>query len=250
MLETSYQLSKVNVSESVPTIRSVPFLEGKLDRRSMSLLVETAGVVVAAILIIRFFLASAISREAWLVIPGIWVAAALIPTAMKGRKFTPIGLSLVQMRRSLTVLGYTCVVLFPGMFLVCWLSKSFGLELPLRPALPQVQAWIPWLVYQFMYIAVAEEVFFRGYVQSNILKLAYTLKLGRCSLQSGASIVISAAVFAVAHIIIQGQLISALTFFPGLIFGWVFIRTKSLSAPILLHGLANTLYCILPAIFT
>jgi len=40
-------------------------------------------------------------------------------------------------------------------------------------------------------------------------------------------------------------MVSAVTFLPGLILGWLFIRTGSLLAPILFHGLANTFYCML-----
>jgi membrane protease YdiL (CAAX protease family) len=136
--------------------------------------------------------------------------------------------------------------------------------------LPGGQNWACWLFYQFMYVAVAEEVFFRGYVQDNILRLISTVKLGQYGLQQsptlqpvrrsvcevgsfgdGAwiSITLSAACFAAAHIIIQGQIISVLTFLPGLILGWLFIRTRSLLAPILFHGLANICYFLMAVAF-
>jgi len=53
---------------------------------------------------------------------------------------------------------------------------------------------------------------------------------------------LSAAFFAIAHAMVYGQLISVLTFLPGLILGWLFVQTRSLLAPILFHGLANTWY--------
>jgi membrane protease YdiL (CAAX protease family) len=100
-----------------------------------------------------------------------------------------------------------------------------------------------------MYVAMAEEVFFRGYVQSNILRLAGPLIGGRTRLAEWASIAISAVCFAVAHVIVQGQLVSVLTFLPGLILGWLFIRTGSLLAPILFHGLANVCYVMMMSLF-
>jgi membrane protease YdiL (CAAX protease family) len=121
--------------------------------------------------------------------------------------------------------------------------------MPLQPATPQHHDWLSWLFYQFFYIAVAEEVFFRGYVQANILRLTEPSCRSSSGLQQWLSICISAACFAAAHIIINGQLISALTFLPGLIAAWLFARTKGLLAPILFHGLANTCYCIFPAAF-
>ena len=62
-------------------------------------------------------------------------------------------------------------------------------------------------------------------------------------------IVQSAAYFAVAHIIVLGQIISVLTFLPGLICGWLFIRTRSLLMPILSHGSANACYLVMAPVF-
>ncbi|MCH7558803.1 MAG: CPBP family intramembrane metalloprotease [Planctomycetes bacterium] len=61
---------------------------------------------------------------------------------------------------------------------------------------------------------------------------------------------LSAACFAVAHIIVWGQIISVFTFLPDLICGWLFIRTRSLLEPILFHGLANACYLLRAAMLT
>ncbi len=85
-------------------------------------------------------------------------------------------------------------------------------------------------------------------MQNNILRLTNPGKGSQYRLLKWLSIVLSAACFAVAHIIIQGKIISVVTFLPGLILGWLFIRTKSLLAPILYHGLANTFYYVLAGV--
>jgi hypothetical protein len=56
---------------------------------------------------------------------------------------------------------------------------------------------------------------------------------------------ISAACFALAHVIVQGRLTAVLTFVPGLILAWLFFRTGTLLAPILFHGLANVSYAMM-----
>ena len=101
------------------------------------------------------------------------------------------------------------------------------------------------LLYQFLYVAVAEEVFFRGYVQTNVMGLLRYMRRGPAAMQPSIAIVISAGCFAIAHLVVQGQLISLLTFFPGLLLAWLFVRTRSLLAPILLHGLANITYGVM-----
>jgi len=248
MLKMGHLSGQPIIANSLPAVQSALFCGSILKRLDISLLVETSIVTLAAIWTIRVFEASFISGAAWFVAPAILVAAALIPTVIRRSKFVKIGFDIKQVRVTLPVVCGTCVVVFPAMFCGLWLLKSCGLELPLRAMLPQNQQWLRWLFYQFLYVAVAEEVFFRGYVQSNILSLINTAKGQQYRLQQWASISISAAVFAGAHIIIQGQIISILTFLPGLILGWLFVRTRSLLAPLLFHGLANTCYFVMVAV--
>ncbi len=249
MLKMGDQSGQLSIANSPPTAESVPLFTKGLKRFNIFLLTETALVTVAAILSIRLLATSSISKTAWFVSPGILIAAALIPTAIRRAEFPKIGLNIRQIGPTLLVVCRTCVVVFPALFAGLWLLKSFGVGLPLQPVQPKEQSWISWLFYQFMYVAVAEEVFFRGYVQNNILKLTKPGKDGQCCQWKWLSIVLSAACFAVAHIIIWGQIISVLTFLPGLICGWLFIRTRSLLAPILFHGLANTCYCVMAVAF-
>lgn len=245
----SEQSGQLSIANSLPTAESVPLLTRGLKRFNTSLLAETAFVIIAATLAIRLLATSSISRAAWFVSPAILVAAALIPTAIRRVEFAEIGLNTRQIGSTLLVVCRTCIVVFSALFVGLWLLKSFGLGLPLQSVRPKEQGWISWLFYQFMYVAVAEEVFFRGYVLSNILRLTNTDKDGQCRLEKWLSIVLSAACFAVAHIIVQGRVILVLTFLPGLVLGWLFIRTKSLLAPILFHGLANTCYCVMATAF-
>jgi len=233
-------------------------------RRGGYLLAETILVTIAVILMIRFLSRGSISGALWgwalwFVAPAVLVAAALVPTIIRRDRFAQIGLNVRQIKLALLAVCGACAVVFPATYAGLWLLRHYGLEPPLRVVLPESRQWLSWVVYQFLYVAVAEEVFFRGYLQGNILRLTDTMKwrsrvdlaipCGRwpapSGLQNWVSILLSAACFAGAHIIVQGQAASALTFLPGLILGWLFIRTRSLLAPILFHGLANTCYCIM-----
>jgi len=243
----------------LPTSDNLSKLDGgksKRVRRGGYLLAETTLVTIAVILMIRFLSRGSISgalwgRVFWFAAPAVLVAAALVPTIIRRDRFAQIGLSARQVKLALLTVCGACAVVFPATYAGLWLLRYYGLELPLRVALPENRQWLSWVVYQFLYVAVAEEVFFRGYLQGNILRLTDTMKWrsrewpAPSGLQDWVSIVLSAACFAGAHIILQGQAASALTFLPGLILGWLFIRTRSLLAPILFHGLANTCYCIM-----
>ncbi|UCE48379.1 MAG: CPBP family intramembrane metalloprotease, partial [Phycisphaerales bacterium] len=179
----------------------------------------------------------------------ILVIAAFLPTKMRHRRFADFGFNRIQIPTTLVVLGGTCIAVFPIAFCGLWVLKSYNIALPLPSALPREPGWVGWLFYQFMYVAVAEEVFFRGYLQSNILRLAQPLIEQRLRLKQWVSIVLSAVCFAIVHVIVQGRFTAALTFLPGLVLGWLFIRTRSLLAPILFHGLANVCYVLTVGLF-
>jgi membrane protease YdiL (CAAX protease family) len=203
--------------------------------------------MIVAILAIKVFGTSSIFKQTWFSSPAILIAAALVPTAITKREFARFGFDKKQTSHSLVLLGWACITTFPLMVCGLWLMRYWGLELTLRAVMPRAQGWFSWLLYQFMYIAVAEEIFFRGYVQNNILRLTSAIVQERRRLLQWISIIISAVCFAVAHTIVQGEIISVLTFLPGLILGWLFVRTRSLLAPILFHGLANVFYLFVAA---
>lgn len=240
----SSQLPRQGTIKSSLTVESLQLISGWLKGSNTSLLTETALVITIVILAIKTSSADFFSEVQWLIKPGILVAAALIPFAIRKSEFPKIGLSTKQIGPTVLVVCQTCIVVFSALFIGLWLLKYFGLGLPLQPVRPKEQGWISWLFYQFMYVAVAEEILFRGYVQSNFLRLINPNK-GSRHLWKWLVILLSAACFAFVHIIIQGKIIFALTFLPGLILAWLFFKTKTLLAPILFHGLANTCYCIM-----
>jgi len=239
----SYPYGQVSLADQTPAAESVPLFGERSRRLDISLLLETALVTFAAILAIKFLGQITLFGAGWFMAPAILLAAALVPPATRRGELPAFGLGTKQMKLSLLLVCKIAAVVFPLTFCVIWLLKFCGLELPLRPVLPHDKSWLCWLLYQFMYVAVAEEVFFRGYVQSNIQKLTKAFGSERPGWGQWTSIVLSAACFAIAHMTVHAQAISILTFLPGLVLGWLFTRTGSLLAPILFHGLANACYC-------
>ncbi|MHC4572961.1 MAG: lysostaphin resistance A-like protein [Planctomycetota bacterium] len=212
------------------------------------LLVETVAVTVSVVLAIRALHWSSVSSVTWFLVPAILAAAALIPTAIRQSKLPRLGLKGEQAMRSLWAVCWASIVVLPSLTGVLWLLKWRGLKLPMGDVFIQDGQWVRWLLYQFMYVAVGEEVFFRGYVNGNILRAARAALQGRGRAQRWVSIVVSAGIFAVAHLTVQGRVTAALTFLPGLVLCWLFVHTESLLAPILFHGLANTYFCVMTAL--
>ena len=77
--------------------------------------------------------------------------------------------------------------------------------------------------------AVAEEIFFRGWMQP-ALRRRYS---------AAVSIVAVNLVFAPLHLIAAPYLISLLTFFPGLIMGWLRERYGNILPSMIFHFLGN-----------
>ena len=239
-------MGQLNVDNLLPACKPAQYFGSKFQYLNSSLFIETTLVTAFVFIAIKFLATSQTFKDVWFASPGILFASALIPIMLKRGKFPKIGFNIKQISYSVIILVSTGIVAFPALFAGLLLMKSYGLELPLQPVMPNGQDWICWLFYQFMYVAVAEEVFFRWFLQSNISAIIE----GQYRLQKWISIVVSAACFAVAHIIVQGQFISVLTFFPGVVLGWLFSKTKTLLAPILFHGLANCCYLLMTTMLT
>ncbi len=203
-------------------------------------------VTIAAVCLIRILNSVLSGYAGLLVVPVILTGAALAPTFIRGDKITAVGLHPQRLRYSLLLLSLTCLAVLPVVWGGLWLLAVIGTKPPMLPSVMGGQ-WLGWVLYQFFYVAFAEEIFFRGYVVSRLLQWRPSLAQQRPRAWHAIIIIISAAVFALAHIILLENILSVLTFFPGLILGWLFIRTRSLVAPILFHALANILYALVAA---
>lgn len=206
---------------------------------------ETAMLTAGALVAVRTLHAAPTGGPHWLLIPGVLVAAALLPTWIARREFPRIGLDADHLWRTLRTVAVVYLCVLPVILLGMFIAAKWRLPIPLQPVIAGRGGWLAWLLYQFLYVAVAEEVFFRGYVQANVMHLLKDRDSGLPTWRPFLAVAVSAACFALAHVIVQGRAVALLTFFPGLLLAWLFIRTRSLLAPVLFHGLANVSYGVL-----
>ncbi|MBN2137566.1 MAG: CPBP family intramembrane metalloprotease [Sedimentisphaerales bacterium] len=247
MTESTANLAVTNMTERLPLAPSDAFSSKTQGRAGCRCAIECLCLTIAVALAIKSMADSSLSDILWFLGPAVLVAAGLLPAILRKETFAKIGLKAADVKTMLPILARTCLVVFPLTFAGMWLVRSRGLEIPLRVAMPKNGQILGWLFYQFFYVAVAEEIFFRGYLQTNLMRIADAISGPRDwpALQKWIGIILAAACFAAAHVIVRGQAVAALTFLPGIVLGWLFIRTKSLLAPIIFHGLANTCYCII-----
>ena len=215
------------------------------ERHAAWLTVETLLVGAVTLVTIGRLNTRRFADLGWFLIPCVLVIAAWVPAWCRRTDIPRLGLDRRHMACSLETLGQTCIYALPAILLALWVMTRLQLPIPLKPVIAGQYHWLTWLVYQFLYVAVAEEVFFRGYIQTNVMGIMRRAQYGSRHTQQFAGMLISAGCFALAHVIAQGRATSLLTFVPGLLLAWLFVRTRALLAPILFHGLANVAYGIL-----
>lgn len=99
---------------------------------------------------------------------------------------------------------------------------------------------------QLIVIALPEELFFRGYVQGRLedaLPPTRTLLGARV----GWAWIIGAALFALGHFLVTFEPQMLTRFFPGLVFGWMFARTRSILPGTIFHAASNLIMAVLSA---
>ena len=97
-------------------------------------------------------------------------------------------------------------------------------------------------------LAAAEEMFFRGWLQARLTRHRPPRRV-LLGARVGWNIPLAAAAFALGHVGIQGAA-GLLVFFPGLVFGWLWERRRSLVGPVVFHALSNALVLVLITNFT
>lgn len=121
-------------------------------------------------------------------------------------------------------------------------ARYQGLDAIHAPALDL--RFLEFCAVQLVVVALPEELFFRGMLLS-LWSRAWPARRQLAGVPIGWAVVLSAAAFAVVHLPRDGDPRALATFFPGLLFAYLRLRTGSLLAPILTHAGANILIRLL-----
>jgi membrane protease YdiL (CAAX protease family) len=134
------------------------------------------------------------------------------------------------------------------------LAWAFGLALVVFPPF-----WLGWLRFwkpesafaaadfavirddalpQLLAIALPEEAFYRGYLQS-ALDDAWPARVRVLGAEVGPAILVTSALFALGHVATEFHPNRLGVFFPSLLFGWLRARTGGIGACVLFHAFCN-----------
>jgi uncharacterized protein len=155
-----------------------------------------------------------------------------------GGMFEPQPLSAARIARELaTALGWALVLALLS-FPAFWLGYRswFGVDAEFEFALPE--GFLDLALAQLLVIALPEEMFYRGYLQSQLAaKEVRTVTVFGAKL--GASVLLSSAIFALGHLLATPNASRLAVFFPSLLFGWLRSRTGGIGSSVVYHALCN-----------
>jgi len=153
-----------------------------------------------------------------------------------------VGIPVLLLRKSTEELGFrnflsglkwglgSSAVILPIYALIC--SQITGIRELERGELFNLVAF-------YLSVAISEEVFFRGYLYSEVENEPFLPFISKANF-------VSSFLFGVAHALIYYDPTMFKVFFPSLVMGWLFERSKSLGAPILFHFLSDLTHSLVP----
>lgn len=105
-------------------------------------------------------------------------------------------------------------------------------------------AWPPEFAYsilvQIVVVALPEELFFRGYLLQRMTAI-WPAKNHVFKTPMGKAVILSSLVFALAHFVGEYRIDRLATFFPGLVFAYLRLRTGRMLGPVCYHAFCNLL---------
>lgn len=141
--------------------------------------------------------------------------------------------------KSLRTFALAAAVIFPLFFVAAHFYQTLLFDLHFTTRTLK-WSWSEFAI-QILLIALPEEFFFRGYLQS-ALATRFPKRfrpLGLKVLEVSWAVPLTCLIFAASHSIITFRWWHFAIFFPSLVFGWLRDRTGGLLAPVLFHAASN-----------
>ena len=104
--------------------------------------------------------------------------------------------------------------------------------------LASIMGWLSLVAGEVLAVALPEEVFYRGYFQSRLGEVLPS-RFRFLGVPFGWALPIASLIFVAGHLAVRPAAWQLGIFFPGLLFGWMRLRSGSLLAPVLYHALCN-----------
>jgi len=152
--------------------------------------------------------------------------------------FEPEPLSFLRMARevggALYVAAVAALVCLPAF----WLGFVWWWHIQVPFHLPRLSSLSSDFSGQLLVIALPEEAFYRGYLQSR-LDDVWRPRFRVLGAELGPGLLVTSALFALGHLCTEFNAARLAVFFPSLLFGYLRARTGGVGASIIFHALCN-----------
>lgn len=190
----------------------------------------------------------------WLIVPLVFFLVPYFALRWRGESFAAYGVSLpekikeafLEARPALRLALLAALITFPPFTFLFWIWSKFihfGGIMKMTP-----MAWVSIVIFQFFYVALPEELFYRGYILGKLNKVLPPV-LPVLKVRVGFGVPVTAVLFAFGHFLINLSPTRLGVFFPALIFGWMREKTGGILASAIYHALCNVLVLVLEQLF-
>jgi membrane protease YdiL (CAAX protease family) len=144
-----------------------------------------------------------------------------------------------------------CAVLFPPFavghhFFQMTLAEVQGRSLQFQWGLPEALAMV--VLQNLLVVALPEELFYRGFMQTRLLRLWPRQKF-ILGIPLGRAVVVTALIFALGHFLGEYNPLRLGPFFPAFVFSALVLKSRSIFGAMIFHALSNVFSALLQALY-
>jgi uncharacterized protein len=213
------------------------------DQITREALLAGAGILVALAVVKHLgALVPLIGQHAFTIAAGIQLYVPILLIGRRGITRDTLGLRLDRWREDLTLVAALSVATIVPFAIGHHFWQTLLFNRRFTPRLPD--DFLTMLLTQIFVVALAEELFFRGYLQERLERL-WPAKRKLFGAPFGAAIIVASAIFALAHFVGEYRFDRLGPFFPALLFGLLRARTGTIVGAIGYHAFCNALSDVL-----
>jgi membrane protease YdiL (CAAX protease family) len=198
-----------------------------------------AGIL-AALLVLKHLgrALPAVGEHVFTVAVAVQLYVPLYLVGKRGLTRDSLGLSLSRWREDLRWVALLAVATVVPFALGHHLWQTVVVGRPFSPSLPD--HFLADTLLEVGVVALAEEVYFRGYLQERLERI-WPARRRLLGAPFGRAVVVTSAIFALAHFVGEYRFARLGPFFPGLVFGLLRARTGTIVGAAGYHAFCNLL---------
>ena len=225
--------------------------EGSVNPTRRSILIEVVLVYLGTLLAIKGVVfaqrAVGLPRDVLILVPLLFIYVPLLWLRRIKEDPGDYGLVLEKVGAALRFDIILYLIIFPPFILFNHVYQDLLFNRQPQWILPD-NLLMDVVLYHLVYVALPEEFFYRGYMQSR-LDLVFPRTRTVFGIPLGWGFLITVVLFTVGHTIVQFRWWHFAIAFPALLFGWIRYRTGNVVASTFFHAACNITMALLDTMY-